>query len=152
MAKFIYKMQNILGIKLKLEDQAKSTYGRAKAKLAEEEEKLEQLIQRKQQYELELIEKMSSKLNVIEIKQVEDFIEVTKYFIKRQEIVVKNAQMQVEVARNKLNEAMIERKIQEKLRENAFEEFKLEINAQEKKEVDELVSYKYGKTGEIKEL
>lgn len=36
-----------------------------------------------------------------------------------------------------------ERKIYEKLREKAFEEFKQELNAQEKKEIDELVSFNY---------
>ena len=39
---------------------------------------------------------------------------------------------------------MQERKIQEKLRENAFEAFMKEENAREGKEVDELVSYTYG--------
>ena len=46
-------------------------------------------------------------------------------------------------ARDKLNLAMQERKIYEKLREKAFEEFKQELNAQEKKEIDELVSFNY---------
>ena len=33
MAKFVYKMQNILEIKYKLEDQAKTNYANARAKL-----------------------------------------------------------------------------------------------------------------------
>lgn len=40
---------------------------------------------------------------------------------------------------------MIERKTHEKLKENAFEEFKEELKGQEKKEVDELVSFKFKK-------
>ena len=40
MAKFVYKMQSLLNIKLKLEDQAKTAYGLARAALNEEEEKL----------------------------------------------------------------------------------------------------------------
>ena len=39
---------------------------------------------------------------------------------------------------------MQERKINEKLTENAFEVFIREENARESKEVDELVSYTYG--------
>ena len=50
----------------------------------------------------------------------------------------------VEEVREKLNNAMLERKTQEKLREKAFDEFLLEIKAAEDKEVDELVSFKYG--------
>ena len=50
MAKFIYRMQNILDIKYKLEAQARSDYAVAAAKLAEEEEKLAALFLRKRQY------------------------------------------------------------------------------------------------------
>ena len=39
---------------------------------------------------------------------------------------------------------MQERKTQEKLKENAFEEFKHELGSEESKEVDELVSYRFG--------
>lgn len=39
MAKFIYRMQNILNIKLRLETQAKTEYAENAARLAAEEEK-----------------------------------------------------------------------------------------------------------------
>ncbi len=39
--------------------------------------------------------------------------------------------------------AVKERKFQEKLIENAFEEFLHELNAQEMKEIDEVVSFNY---------
>ena len=42
-----------------------------------------------------------------------------------------------------LGEVMKERKIQEKLREKAYEEFLQELNDQEKKEIDELVSFRF---------
>lgn len=38
---------------------------------------------------------------------------------------------------------MVDRKTHEKLKENEFEEFKSELNSIEKKEIDELVSFKY---------
>lgn len=151
MAKFIYKMQNILGIKLKLEEQAKSDYGTAKAKLNEEEEKLNRLYRKKENYQQELTGKMTSSLNIKDILQLEDAIEIVKYNIGIQKIAVRNAKMQVDAARIKLNEAMVERKTQEKLKENAFEEFKIEVNAEERKEVDELVSYKYSKLDSVRD-
>ena len=40
MAKFTYRMQNILDIKIKLEKQAKIAYATASRQLAEEQEKL----------------------------------------------------------------------------------------------------------------
>ena len=42
-----------------------------------------------------------------------------------------------------MNEVMQERKIHEKLREKAFDEFKQELAVAETKEIDELVSYTY---------
>ena len=44
-----------------------------------------------------------------------------------------------------LQEAMQERKTQERLYENAFAEFIQEENAKEGREIDELTSYKYGR-------
>ena len=58
--------------------------------------------------------------------------------------MVLQRQKDVEAARELLNEAMKERKTYEKLRERAFEEFKLEENRKEQKEIDELVSYRFG--------
>jgi flagellar FliJ protein len=65
-------------------------------------------------------------------------------YIAFQQIQVSKAEAKLEEERQKLQEAVQERKIQEKLRENAFEVFIREENARESKEVDELVSYTYG--------
>ena len=51
MAKFIYRMQNILDIKNKLEIQAKNSYAAARMKLSQEEQKLNKLIEQKKSYE-----------------------------------------------------------------------------------------------------
>ncbi len=143
MAKFVYKMQNILSIKLKLEDQAKSTFGTAKQHLDEEEERLLAIEQRKENYERLLSEQMAGRLNIIEIRQTENAVEILKYKIKMQNIAVNAAKQQLELARIKLNEAIQERKIQENLREQAFLTFMEELKAEEQKEVDERVSFMY---------
>ena len=46
------------------------------------------------------------------------------------------------------DEAMVERKTHEKLKEKAFEEFKQELLHEESKEIDELVSYTYHDNGQ----
>ena len=46
------------------------------------------------------------------------------------------------------SEAVQDRKIHEKLKEKAFEQFKLELNAQEMKEIDETVSFNYNNRDE----
>lgn len=145
MAKFLYKMENILSIKYKLEDQAKSAFGQAQLLLSREEEKLDILIRRREEYENTLTGKVKKVLNIVEIKRCENAIEVLKYQINIQKIAVNAAMQQLELARIKLGEAMIERKTHEKLKENAFEEFKKEIEEEERKEIDQLVSFTFGK-------
>lgn len=150
MAKFIFKMQNILEVKYKLEDQAKSRYGMAMMKLREEEEIQRQLYQRKDGYELQLSEWVSDTskgLNIRKIRQLEDAVETMKYKIALQKVAVNRAKHQVNLARMQLDEAMKERKTYEKLREKAFEEFKKEVESEERKEIDELVSFRFRSNG-----
>ena len=144
MAKFIYRMQNILDIKLKMEDQAKASFAEANKELLNEEEKLEGLIRRREEYELEGQRLRLETLDVIKLKDNSRALQVMKDMIKAQEMVVSIARDKVELARRKLQVAMQERKTQEKLKENAFEEFKHELGSEKSKEVDELVSYRFG--------
>lgn len=145
MAKFVYGMQNLLNLKEKLEEQKKAAFGSAKAKLDEEQEKLERLYHQKEYYQNELVACFSEKLDLPTIRKNEDAIKATDMNIEYQMILVKQAERQVELARIQLTEAMKERKTHEKLREKAFEQFKSELLHEESKEVDELVSYKYGR-------
>ncbi len=143
MAKFMYRMQNILDIKLRLETQAKTEYAEFAAKLYDEEKKMEELSDKKRGYEDEYKELLSEKLNFTMISRCANAIEITKQQIKRQAITIHVARKNLDLARQRLNTAVQERKIHEKLKENAFEEFKQELNDQEKKEIDELVSFRY---------
>lgn len=141
MAKFTYKMQNILDIKYKLETQAKTAFSIAAANLNKEEEKLMSLNIRKQKYETRAKELVADKLDFQEIKVNRTAIENTKEAIKSQTLAVNIAQRNLESARQRLQEVMIERKTHEKLKENAFDEFKKELEKDESKAVDELVSF-----------
>ena len=151
MAKFVYKMQNILDIKYQMEDQAKITYSLARKKLDDEEDKLRTLINKKNEYEDNYRELASSVLDVLSIVTCKKAIDVTKEKIKRQYVEVRVAEKNLEAARIKLNDVMVDRKTYEKLREHAFDDFLRELEEQEKKEIDELVSYRFNKkdmTGE----
>ena len=143
MAKFIYKMQNILEIKEKLESQEKIAFGIANQKLAEEQEKLQELLVRQAGYEAKLKELTSGDLNIRDINNCKKSIDSMKSMVRDQMIAVHTAQRNVENARIRMNEAMKERKTQENLQEKAFEEFKQELLAEESKITDELVSYTY---------
>lgn len=144
MAKFIYRMQSILDIKNKLETQARMDYAAARMQLNEEEEKLDQLIRRKHDYELEAKGLLQDELHVRDILENQTAILRMQEYIALQQIQVNLAQKRLEQEREKLKEVMQERKTHEKLREKAFDEFVHEENAAEGKAIDELTSYTYG--------
>ena len=143
MAKFIYRMQNILDIKEKLESQEKIAYSIANGKLMEEQEKLQGLLRRREDYELQLKELETGRLNVKEIQACRRAINSMKSMIRDQMMAVHTAQLNLEMARRRLDAVMKERKTHENLKEKAFDVFKEELAAEEKKQTDELVSYTY---------
>ena len=145
MSKFIYRMQNILNVKYKLEDQAKTEFMLANQVLREEEEKLKILEKRKKGYEDAVRQLLRNQLQVDRIKENQEATRRMEEFIRAQIVKVEEAARQVEIKAAKLTELMQERKAQEKLKEKAFEVFLQEENAKESKEIDELVSFTYGR-------
>ena len=143
MAKFKYRMQNILNLKEKIEAQEKIAFSLANQRLLEEQEKLSQLMIRKADYENQLKEMTQGTLSIRDIKICKESINAMKSKIRDQLIEISKAQREVEIARRRLDEVMKERKTHEKLREKAFEEFKKELLAEESKETDQLVSFTY---------
>ena len=145
MAKFVYRMQNILNIKYKLEDQAKTEFMMANRTLQEEENKLEILEKKKAFYEEEGRTLLAKNLQMDKIRENRQAILRMKEFIEKQIKRVEEAKRQVEIKAAKLSELMQERKAQEKLKEKAFQVFLQEENSKESKEIDELISFTYGK-------
>ena len=144
MAKFIYRMQSILDIKIKMEEQARMEFATARIRLDEEEEKLNHFIARKADYEEEGRRLRKDSLQVFEIRENRQAIERMDELILFQKDAVLRAERILDEARMRLQTAMQESKTQEKLKERAFEDFLRELGAQEAKEVDELTSYTYG--------
>lgn len=143
MKKFIYPMQSILNIKMKLEDQEKTNYGIAKMRLNEEEQKLTDLTRRMHEYAEKKRQSMMATLKLFEIRQYEEAIKTLEIMVKNQMKAVQVAKQTADISLTRLNRAVAERKTQELLREKAFEAYKAEMLAEEQKEIDELVSFKY---------
>jgi len=144
MARFRYKLQNVLNIKEKLETQAKQDFSNARKILTEEEEKRDELIRRKEEYHRRAMELRSGTLNVLDIEANQNAMLTMDSFIAQQNVRVSQAEQAVERAREHMTAAMQERKTYETLREKAFEAFLQEENRAESKSIDELTSYTYG--------
>ena len=102
MAKFVYKMQNILNIKMRLETQAKTEFSQASARLDEEEDKLRSLILRRRTYEDELKNASNDKLDINKLKQYNNYIAVIKELMEKQALQVRVAQKNLDKARENL--------------------------------------------------
>ena len=144
MAVFRYKMQNILNIKEKLENQEKQNFALMRARLSEEEEKLEKLKLRREEIALEAKKMRMDGINVLKIKENSALAEYIDGEIKSQMVRVTTAQKNLDSAAKKMQKAIQERKIQEKLKEKAYDEYLIEENLAEAKEIDQLTSYTYG--------
>lgn len=142
-AKFVYRMQNILNIKYKLEEQARQHYMEVRIRLNEAEEVLDDLKIRKESYFAAYRKLVSEKLDVLEIENCKNAILIMEGYITGQRQVVTAIERELEQAAETMKEAMKERKIHEKLKENQFESFLQELNQEEMKEIDQLVSYQY---------
>ncbi len=143
MAKFVYKMQNILDIKNKLETQEKTAFALEMQKLREEEERLEIIRDEISSYQQLIRDQKDKGINILEWKRCNEALKYKQDEEKRQIQRIKLQEKNVDIARGRLNKVMQERKTQEILKEKAFEEFVHELNESEKKEVDELVSFTY---------
>ena len=143
MAKFIYRLQNILDIKTKMEEQAKSSYSAARQKLNDEQNKLEEMLKHKKELENAYRELATGILRPQELLDTRKAIDYQRDLVKAQLVEIRVAEKNFEMARIRLNEAIKDRKTHEKLREKAFDEFLMEMSQEENKEIDQLVSYRF---------
>lgn len=145
MARFRYRMQNILDIKEKMETQAKNEFAQAQAKLNAEEEKLADRVSYRQKLQEDggrLL--LADRLDILKIDENKKMVSYAGEQVRAQTIQVRMAQKKLDEQRVRMQKAMQERKTHEILKEKAFDDFKVELKAAEGKEIDELTSYTYG--------
>lgn len=116
MARFRYSLQNILNIKEKMETQAKQEFGTAQAALNVETEHLERLKERRREYEEQSAGLLKGKLDLRAIEENKEALLKMDSIVATQAIRVEKAKENVEAARERMAEAMKERKMHETLR------------------------------------
>ncbi|MCR4591081.1 MAG: flagellar FliJ family protein [Lachnospiraceae bacterium] len=144
MARFKFRMQNILNLKEKLETQAEMRFAQQKKVLDEAVRYKEVLLLRKEQLAEEGRRIRTDELDLLEIQNNDLSRRLCDEDIIRAEERIKREEHVLELRRQELEKVMKERKAQEKLREHAFQRFLQEEAAAESKQIDELTSYQYG--------
>ena len=92
MARFRYRMQSILDIKLKMETQAKQEFAAAQLRLNEEEERLEALKERKSGYDRQAREQLLGELNCRNMAENKEAILRMDEYIALQRLQVREAE------------------------------------------------------------
>lgn len=133
MAKFVYRMQNILNIKQKLETQAKMTYSLANQKYLEQQKILQEYMVRRVGYEQHWKKLMQGNLNLQEVEHARADVNAMKTIVRRQMVEVHKAEKELEDARNRLKTVMQERKVQEKLRKRHLKNLSRNLQKQKRK-------------------
>lgn len=143
MAIFRFKLQSVLSIKEKIEEQRKIELGNAMIFLITQIEILNGLIE-SQKHVIAIFNEKNGKCffakELIELNSSIKYYEDAK---RDQREVILKAEQAKELKRVALNAALMERKTYEKLKEIAFENYMKEEQADSYKQLDEIISYKY---------
>ena len=145
MARFVYRMQNILNIKQKTEGQVKMEFAAAQAELNKQYDILDEYVKRKENYLIEAEElRNEASLRLQEILDNQYATAQMDVMIASQSRIIEEYEAEVEKVRVKLTRAIQERKMQETLRDRAYAEYLEEEKQEEAKENDQRSSFIYG--------
>lgn len=143
MAKFQFRLDNVLSIKEKFEEQKKMELYQANQALNIEKQKLNTLIKLRNDNNNVFRNKVEKTIKVRDIREHNKSCNFYNKSIVGQNDKIEKVSNQVDTIRSELNTALIEKKIYEKLKDHALEQYYIEQNISEQKIVDEIVSYKY---------
>lgn len=139
-------MQKVLKYRRDIEKQLKFEFLSINNQLSKERETLSQLNKKYYEYETLYKDSLKDNLNVMKINQNKRALEFMETKIKEQkEIIIKTEEV-LEETRVKLEQAIKDRKMLDKLKEKEYEKYKVELRREEDKEIDEFVSFRYGRT------
>ncbi|MDQ7822972.1 MAG: flagellar export protein FliJ [Candidatus Eremiobacteraeota bacterium] len=144
--RFRFKLQSVLEIKVKMEDEEKKKLADLVQLQAREEQVLQHLQHTRQQRILEFKEKQGTGgIDVTELQMYAYTIEKLKNDIINQQLRLREIAIKVEEQRQALIKATQEKKIYEKLKEKQQQVFTDEEEYEEKKLIDELATIKFAR-------
>jgi len=143
MAKFNFKLQSVLDLKVQMEDNKKNEFGSAVQKLEYEKKVLENIKHEKEKNINVFGNELKNKAKVSTIRQINSYISLLGQKIEVQKENVNKASNIVDKKREELLEAVKERKIMDKLKEKEYCLFLKQELKEEQKIIDEIISFKH---------
>lgn len=140
MVGYSFRLEKVLNYKQNIENLKKAEYGDVNRRLNNEEEKLlnyniykENLLTQKN--------KSTKNTSVGNLKLYNNYLQDISSNIKKQEEIISDIREEFEKTKEELLTAMKEKKAFEKLKENDYNEFLLEVKRNEEKLVDGIVTF-----------
>lgn len=137
---YSFKLDKVLNYKETIENIKKNEYGNINQKLIKEEEKLLNYNANK---EILLLKKSecSKSIKVGNLRLINRCLENISNNIENQEKIIYSIKDDLEKAKKELLIAMQEKKVIEKLKENTYKEYLLEVKKEEEKIVDGIITF-----------
>ena len=143
MARFKFRLQALLNIKVQMEDGLKNELGKALHKLEDEKNILKGIQDDREKCIDRFNDKSSKGVSIAKLKEYTVFISYLKNRMELQKDNINYAQESVDNYREQLVKIVQERKILEKLKEKKYQEYMKEELKEEQKFADEIASYKF---------
>ncbi len=144
MKPFVFKLETVLDLRRRKEEDASVRLSEARNNLRRAREALENLNEQQQQSWEEFRNKqMSGELLVPDYQLWHNFLFFLKKSIEKQKEVVAELTEKAVIALKEMEKAMKDRKAVEKLKEKRFEQYKLALQAEEQAMLDEIAITRY---------
>lgn len=141
MAGFNFKLEKVLNYKETVENEKKTKFAQIKQRLHKEELLLDDYYKQKKSI-IEEKNSFNENIKAGELYLYNLYIDTINKKIERQKSIILKTKEELNKAKDEMLNAVKEKKIFEKLKENKYEEFISEQKKEEEKIVDNLVSYK----------
>lgn len=143
MKNFQFHLQKILDLKEKEKEQAEWAFGKSVQKKNEEETKLFQLTERRNEVTESLYSLQSETRSVADLMQVVRYQQSVDRAIESQRRTINGCEQEIERCQTKLTFHMTESKLWNRLKEKAKENFDENNKQREQKELDEIGINRY---------
>lgn len=148
MKKYSFRLQTVLEMREKKLEDKRREMALVIAKLNEQNQQLQELIQRQENVKttLEDIYNSGKELDILEITNYKDYLGKVIVDAKNQEVVIEKTKNLLKFKQMEVTEALKEVKILEKLKETQEKKFYEHYNYVEAKEIDDIASTRYKRT------
>lgn len=148
MKKFKFQYESILTLRQNKEDDIKNDLAKLISKRQNIIDQLENYKLRQKQYGDDITQTMQKGCSATQLQSIESGKTYYRDHIHRLLNELKRVDRNIAETQGILLEAVKDRKIMEKVKENAFRKFVEEVNHEETKVIEEIVNYKNNKRGE----